>query len=323
MMNHPLVSIVILNWNGRELLRECIDSVLKSSYSPLEIIVSDNASADGSVDFIKENYPSVVIAENPENLGYAEGNNRGIAVAKGTYAVTLNNDSVVDPDWLNKPIEYLENDPAVGVACCRQMNYYNRSVVDSFFNAPAPELIFRMVGHGEMYDSHSRYAIPGYVIAANGGSAIYRREMFLKLGGFDEHYFAYHDETDLCMRAFLNGWKCVYVPQSIVYHKEGASFKKKGNLSHYYYQRNRMWFIFKYFPVSFIARRWSVLVTEEIRAFILHFFMGHGPFIYLKARAHGFAGIFRYLRVRKLYTKKFMQNRSHYIDFERQKIVPL
>jgi GT2 family glycosyltransferase len=147
--------------------------------------------------------------------------------------------------------------------------------------------------------------------------------MFLKLGGFDAHYFAYHDETDLCMRAFLDGWKCVYSPESIVYHKEGASFKKKGNLSHYYYQRNRMWFIYKYFPVSFIARRWSVLVIEEIRAFVLHFFMGHGLVLYLKARVRGCAGVFRYSKVRKLNTKTFVRYRSLYIEFEKRKIIPL
>ena len=106
-MNSPLVSIIILNWNGKEHLQECIGSALKSFYSPLEIILADNGSSDGSIEFVKSVFPSVVILDIKENLGYAEGNNRGIGIAQGKYVVTLNNDTTVEQDWLDRPIEYL------------------------------------------------------------------------------------------------------------------------------------------------------------------------------------------------------------------------
>jgi len=108
----------------------------------LEILLTDNGSTDGSVEFVKSHFPSVIILENKENLGYAEGNNRGIGIAQGKYVVTLNNDTVVEKDWLDQPIEYLERDMHLGIVGCRQMNYFNRTLVDGLFLYPAPGINF-------------------------------------------------------------------------------------------------------------------------------------------------------------------------------------
>lgn len=321
-MNNPLVSIIVLNWNGKELLQECLDSVLKSTYSPKETIVVDNGSSDGSVQLIKSNFQSVIVLETGENLGYGEGNNRGIAIAKGKYVVTLNNDVVVERCWLDKPIEYLENDIGIGVISCRQMNYYNRLLVDSCFHYPAPELTLARYGYGEIYKDDSRLSVPGYVIAPNGGSAIYRKEMFLKLCGFDRNFFAYNDETDLCMRAFLNGWKCVYVPQSIVYHKDSASFKKVGGKMHYFHERNRIWFIYKFYPVSFIISHTIPIVLEEMRTLRRDVIIQKAPTRYLKARIHGIAGIFRYSKERRKNVRMFLDRKNEFIAFQRKKMIP-
>jgi len=320
-MNSPLVSIVILNWNGKEHLQECIGSVLKSHYSTLEVILADNGSTDGSVEFVRSQFPSVIILENNENLGYAEGNNRGIKIARGKYVVTLNNDVVVDPDWLKKPIVYLENDPQIGSICCRQMNYNNRDLVDSFFHYPAPELIFRRLGHKTTFDPDCRFASAGFVIAPNGGSAIYRKEMLGQIGGFDGNFFAYHDDTDLCMRAFLDGWKCLYVPESVVYHKDNASFKKRGTIAHYFHERNRMWFIYKYFPWSFIMSHLHSIIFQEMVTIGLHFIKKNGRLNYFKARIDGFTGIKRYSKKRKINTKKFKSRKAAYLLFQKKKIV--
>ena len=322
-MNSPLVSIIILNWNGKELIRECIDSVLKSHYSPLEIILADNGSTDGSVEFVRSQFPSVIILENNENWGYAEGNNRGIKITQGKYVVTLNNDVVVDPDWLKKPIEYLENDPRIGSVCCRQMNYYDQSVIDSLFHYPSPELIFDREGHGEKYDPHSFASAPGYVIAPNGGSAVYRKSMFMELGGFDGNFFAYHDEADLSMRVFLFGWKCLYVPDSVVYHKEGISFKKTKGKATYYHERNRMWFIFKFFPCIFILKNFYPIFYDELRNIKNYVLLGNAPLWYFKARIHGFLGMVKYFKVRNLFVKKFLIHQNEFLLLKKQKIIKL
>ena len=322
-MNSPLVSIVILNWNGKEHLQECIGSVLKSLYSPLEIILTDNDSTDGSVEFVRSQFPSVIILENKENLGYAEGNNRGINIAHGKYVVTLNNDTVVEQDWLDQPIEYLERDAHLGMVGCRQMNYYNRALVDSFFLYPVPELIFKRLGHKTTFDPYGSFAFPGYVIALSGGSSIYRKEMFIQLGGFDGNFFAYHDEADLCMRAFLDWWKCLYVPTSVVYHKDNASFKKRGAISHYFHERNRIWFIYKYFPWSFIVSHLHSIIFQEMVTIGLHFIKKNGRLNYFKARLHGFMGILQYSKKRKIYTKKFLGRKAEFLVFQKKKIIPL
>jgi len=322
--NHnPLVSIVILNWNGKEHLQECIDSVIKSLYSPLEIILADNGSTDDSIEFVKSQFPAVIILENKENLGYAEGNNRGIGIAHGKYVVTLNNDVVVDPNWLDKPIEYLENDPQIGSISCRQMNYYNKDMIDSLFHYPAPELIFRRLGYKKTFNLHSPFGSPGYVIAPNGGSAIYRKTMFNQLEGFDSKFFAYLDESDLCMRAFLNGWKCLYVPQSVVYHKDSASFKKRGKIAHYFFERNRIWFIYKYFPWPSIFSHLHWIIFQEMISIGLHFLKKNGRLNYFKARIHGILGIWRYSSIRKLYVTRFQNYKIEYIMFQKKKLIPL
>ncbi len=322
-MNSPLVSVVILNWNGKEYLRECLDSVLRSTYAPLEIIFVDNGSTDGSVDYVKSVYPSVLILENGKNLGYAEGNNKGIELSKGKYVVTLNNDVIVEPDWLEKPVEYFENDDLLAVVGCRQMSYYDHSIGDGFFHYPSPELTFERIGHGDSYDIHSSLAVPGYVISVNGGSAIYRRDLFIKLGGFDRNFFAYHDETDLCMRLFLGGWKCLYAPQAVVYHKDGASFKKRKGMWLYYSERNKMWSLFKYYPLSVFLEHIVPIVKHELRIIKYHFLRGSTPLLYLKAKWDGLIGLAKYTSLRKKYTRKFLDRRKEFFEFQNRQKIPL
>jgi hypothetical protein len=322
-MINPLISIVILNWNGKELLAECLDSVLQTYYTPLEIIVVDNGSTDGSVQFLRSKYPSVQILENRHNLGYAEGNNKGIEQAKGKYVVTLNNDVIVDAAWLDKSVHYLENDEHLGIISCRQMNYYNHSLIDGLFHYPAPDLSFARIGYGETFVSGSWHSTPGYVIAPNGGSAIYRKEIFEQLGGFDISFFAYHDETDLSMWAFLNGWKCLFVPEAIVYHKDGVSFKKTGGKGYYFHTRNKFWFMVKYFPILYIIRHLPGFFLEELRIVKRFAMIEKAPFLYFQARLDGFIGVLKYFNIRKKYIQEFSRRLKEFSKFEKDKIIAL
>jgi GT2 family glycosyltransferase len=322
-MPRPIVSVIVLNWNGKEHLLECCGSLSKTTYSPLEIIVADNGSTDGSIEAVRLHYPFVTVLENGRNLGYAEGNNRGVVIAKGEYVVTLNNDVVVEPDWLDKPVEYLEKDYNLFAACGRQMNYYDRLKIDSLFHFPGPALLFLRAGHGETLEQNSKFMLPGQVIAVNGGSAIYRKKMFMDLGGFDPEYRFYSEEADLCMRAFLRGWQCLFVPQSAVYHKEGESFKKTKGNNLYFHERNRVWFLFKFFPLPFLARNIVPLVLEEMRTIKRDVFVQRAGLRYLKARVHGFAGIFRYVKERRASVRMFRDRKNEFICFQEKKILPL
>lgn len=313
---------LILNWNGKELLEECIDSVLQSTYAPLEIILIDNGSVDGSLELVKTKYPAVIILENGKNIGFAQGNNKGVEISNGKYFVTLNNDVVVEPAWLERPLEYLESDDCIGIVGCRQMNYFNRSLVDSYFHYPSPGLIFERLGNGKPYDAKSFFAIPGYVISVNGGSAIVRKDLFLRLGGFDNNFFAYHDETDFCMRIFLNGFKCVYSPQSVVYHKDGASFKKATSTRLFCIDRNTIWFIFKYYPLSIILKSIVPILKNELSSLKHNFFLGSNPGLYLKAKWQGLFGMPKYLQCRKEYTNKFIKRRKEFVLYQQRLKIP-
>lgn len=323
-MPKPIVSIIILNFNGRDLLKECIDSLLETLYSPIEIIVADNGSSDGSIDFVRETYLAVIIVDNKVNIGYAAGNNRGIAAATGKYVVTLNNDVVVEPSWLDEAISFIDSHEDVGIIACRQMDYYNRDRIDSLYSVPTPFLLLQRGCRGEKYNaSNPLHGKTGYSIGANGASAIYRKAMFSALGGFEESFFAYQEENDLQMRCFLNGWKCFYVPSAVVIHKGSVSFNKTPKAFYYYHERNRIWFIYRCFPTSIIARYFVVILLREIRTMINIIFVRKIPCIYLKARYDGFCGVFKFSAVRKGNIQNFKNRYKEYQELEKHNLIPI
>ncbi|HEX2956263.1 MAG TPA: glycosyltransferase family 2 protein, partial [Chitinispirillaceae bacterium] len=139
----------------------------------------------------------------------------------------------------------------------------------------------------------------GYVLGANGASAVYRKILLQELGGFEESFFAYQEENDLHMRAFYNGWKCFYVPEAVVYHKGSYSFKKVPEIFHYYHERNRIWFIYRNFSLSIIFRFLPVIIFRELRTMIKLVVIKRKPVIYFKARYDGFTGMFQFKNQRK------------------------
>lgn len=266
-INIPLVTIVILNWNGESLLQECFDSLFKLEYPNIEILLVDNGSTDRSLELAKR-FPQIIICKNTTNLGYAAGNNAGFKIANGKYVATLNNDVIVDPKWLNDPIATLEKSKDIGIISCRQMNYYKPEFIDSLFGHPSKSILFSPVGRDKKFSENPSFNTAKFVFAANGGSAIYRHELIKSLNGFDEIYFAYHEESDLCMRAFYKGWKCLYLPSSVVYHKISASFNRRKGLAFYFTERNRALFLIKLIPSKIIFSHLGPLFIEEIKTWL-------------------------------------------------------
>ena len=301
---NPLVSVIILNWNGKEILQECVFSVLKTLYKPIEVIVVDNNSTDGSEKTV-EGIPEVRLIRNGKNLGYAAGNNIGFKNAAGKYCVTLNNDMIVDPNWLDEPVRHMEADNLLAAVCCRQMNYFSPKVIDSLYHYPDIGLQFQRMGRNEIYDDHESYKSPGYVIAANGGSAMYRASVLQQLCGFEESFFAYYDEIDLCLKLFLNGWKCLYSPTSVVYHKDGASFAKVEKQRHYYIERNRIWLIYRYFPLAMILRNMPRIARQEYWSIKYFFINKRLPMVYFASRYSGLLGMWKFRGIRRRNVRKF------------------
>jgi GT2 family glycosyltransferase len=310
-MNNPLISLIILNWNGKECIEECLESVLKTEYENIEIIVVDNGSTDDSLERIKS-YSRIKLLALKENIGYAAGNNVGFKHAQGNFIATLNNDVVVEPGWLKQPLEFFRMDSLIGIIACRQMNYSFHRTIDCLYAYPGMGLLFEPMGSGKKYTQKDLYIRPGYVIAAGGAGAIYRRELIDSLSGFDETYYSYHEESDLCMRAFLYGWKCAYSPEAIIYHKGSFSFNRIKNTFVFYHERNRIWFIYKFFPWKYIFRNILGILIMELRIIRVLFLKRKAWSAYFLARYHGFRGLKQLRDTRIKFVGLFLQKQRSY-----------
>jgi len=223
----PTVTVVIPNWNGKHLLKTCLDSLRGQSYSNHTIIVVDNGSTDGSVEYLAELYPEVEVACFAENRGFSVAVNEGVKRATGDYIALLNNDTEVDPRWLEELVGALERHPEVGFCASKMLNFYRRNILDTAGDGFSRYgLAFK---RGSRRADGPEYNSEEYVFGACGGASIYRRKLFEEVGLFDEDFFAYLEDVDLSFRAQLKGFRCLYVPTAIVYHMVGGTSGGKGS----------------------------------------------------------------------------------------------
>ncbi len=220
-MKNPLVSIVILNWNGKNHLTRCLGSLSKMSYKPVEVIVVDNHSSDGSQAVVRNKFSWVRLIENKENLGYSGGNNVGIRASRGRYIFILNNDTEVDKNFLEPLVSVCEADTAIGCIQPKLLyasNHHLLNAVGSYLTSTG------FLYHYGYRKSQSRLQynrrIPIY--SAKGAAMLLRKEALARVGLFDEDFFIYFEETDLCHRLWLAGYTVVYEPTSVVYHHEAV-----------------------------------------------------------------------------------------------------
>jgi GT2 family glycosyltransferase len=247
-----LISVIILNYNGKDYIEECLDSVLDQTYEPLEIIVVDNASNDSSLEILKEKYSSKIkLIESNTNLGFAGGNNLALDYTKGEFIALFNNDAVADRRWIEEFMSAVNRcDGTFGMWASKILFYDDREIIDTAGHLIYPDGLNRGRGKGEkdkgQYDKEEEVFFP------SGCAAIYRKEMLDIIGFFDPDFFAYGDDTDLGMKARIAGWKCIYVPKSVVYHHSSAASGKYSPLKAYLVERNRLWVLIKYFPLRYI-----------------------------------------------------------------------
>lgn len=225
MRNYPKVSIIMPTYNGLELLKISIPSILKTRYPNIEVIVVENGSSDGSVSFLSKVYPQVSIISLKENKGMVFAYNLGCSVAHGSLVSFLNNDMEVDPDWLLPLVLAMENNESVASCDSKYLDYYER---DKFDQAGAAGRFTDKYGNTENRGSDEidkgQFNIHGEVFHA---LALFKKDLIMKVGGFDESFFAYYDETDLCWRLHRLGYKVLFVPESIVYHMGSVSASER------------------------------------------------------------------------------------------------
>ncbi len=244
----PSIAIIILNWNGKDDTCECIESVQKLDYPNYKIIVADNGSKDDSIAVLTDRFPNVLIIENGQNLGYAEGNNRAIthAMAQGfDYLLLLNNDAIVDPQLLNGFISASQANPKAGVFGAKI--YYLNEPEKIWFaggNVLSDLLIINHEGFGKTDDGRSWEDIRSMDYAC-GCALFFKADVVKKIGTLENNFFLMWEEVDFCYRARRAGFDCLFVPKAIAWHKISASFKggNAGCLQHYFMVRNRLLWI--------------------------------------------------------------------------------
>jgi GT2 family glycosyltransferase len=243
----PLVSVIVVNWNGLAYLPECLDSLDAQTYPSLEIVMVENGSTDGSVEFLRNQPPGRVrLVESPSNLGFAGGNNLGIRASKGAYVALLNNDAAADPRWVEALVAAAEADPAVGMCATRIYSWRRPDLLDGAGLLVSADGIGR--GRGRLESDGDRYAREADVLLPSACAALYRRSMLDEIGLFDEDFFAYCEDTDLGLRARIAGWRCRYVPGAIAKHHYSGSMGPHSPFKAFHVERNRIWVVVKCFP---------------------------------------------------------------------------
>jgi GT2 family glycosyltransferase len=213
------------------------------------VILVDNGSTDGSVTFVRSEFPWLeTVIENPSNLGFARACNQGIQFSSGRYVALLNNDTEAHPDWLAELVRVAEMHPTAGMFASKTLLFEKRDTIDTAGHLMYPDGLNR--GRGRLEIDEGQYDDKTDVFFPSGCAALYRKTMFDEIGMFDEHHFAYGDDTDVGIRGRLAGWGCLFVPGSVVYHHYSMTTGAYSPRKVYLVERNRIWIVWKYFPVK-------------------------------------------------------------------------
>jgi GT2 family glycosyltransferase len=251
----PLVSIVILNWNGKKFLEKFLPSVVASTYQNKKIIVADNGSTDDSVLFVQNNFLQVQIIENATNEGFAKGYNTALKQIKSDYYILLNSDVEVTPGWIEPVIELMQNNPKIAACQPKILDYAHKNL---FEYAGASGGWIDYLGYpfcrGRVFDvceaDKGQYDTVQECFWASGAAMFVKAAAYHKQGGLDEYFFAHQEEIDFCWRLQLAGYKIFVQPQSVVYHVGGGTLPKGDTKKTVLNFRNNLIMLSKNLPVA-------------------------------------------------------------------------
>lgn len=222
--NDPLVTIIIVSWNGLLYLKKSLPSIQRIKYKKFETILVDNHSSDGTIDYVSQNFPEVQVIRNKENLGFAEANNVGFRQARGDLILFCNNDVEVEDDFLDKLVDELKKDEKLGGVQPKIVLMNESDKLDSVggFLTNSGFLLHYGVYKDEKDYKYNRKLD---IYSAKGACMLFKREVIEKVGLFDKDFFAYFEETDFCHRVWLAGYKIQYIPEAKIYHWMGGTSK--------------------------------------------------------------------------------------------------
>lgn len=253
------VSVIIPNFNGVAYLDGVLGSLEKQTIKNYEVILVDNGSSDGSCAFVMANYPWVHLIELPENLGFCGAVNHGIRASRAPYVLLLNNDTEVEPDFLEEMCAALRRHKKAFSCAAKMVQYHDRNKLDDAGNYYCA--LGWSYARGKGKDIHT-YETEEQIFAACAGAAIYRKKVFEKIGLFDEEHFAYLEDTDVGYRARIYGYENWYAPKAVVYHVgSGTSGSRYNQFKTRYSSRNNVYLIYKNMPLLQILLNLPFLIA--------------------------------------------------------------
>lgn len=282
MKKNPLVSIIIVNWNGKNLLRDCLTSLFEITYQNFEVIFVDNGSTDGSIEEIKKlgltenQLKKIHVLKNKKNLGFAEGNNVGYKIAKGELILFLNNDTYIDKNFLSKLVERLLADDSIAAVQPKILMYPGTNKIDSVGSYFLSTGFLYHPGHHKK-DNH-KFEKESEIYTMKGACMLFRKTVLDKVGIFDKSYFAYFEETDLCHRVWLAGYRILYIPYAKIFHKGGETAKKiENSFLIYHSYKNRIYTYLKNFSVINIIKVIPIHIVLCELASLIYLIRGQVP----------------------------------------------
>lgn len=272
-----MVSVIVLNFNGlkNSYLPRCLHSLINQTYRLMQIIVVDNASTDGSIAYVENEFPDIVLVKNRKNLGFCQGNNKGYLISTGSFVLFANNDTVFAPDCIELLVKATLIAPNIGMASAKLLRPFPNGT-DTNRRIDSAGLMlkktFTLRDRGYFLLDEGQYDDFAYLFAPCGAAAFYRRsalETVIANGQvWDEDFFAYYEDGDLGWRLQNNGWRCIYVPTAIVEHHRGgsspSSFLKKPSIFKLHTIKNRYLMLIKNASLSIITRNFWWFIKQEV-----------------------------------------------------------
>ena len=297
------LSIIIPNYNGQKYLKDCLDSLSKQSFKEFDTIVVDNASKDGSCEFMIKNYYEIKLISFKENYGFSKAVNEGIKASNSKYVVLLNNDTEVDKFWLENLINCIEKDEKIFSCCSKMIRYSERDKIDDAGDE------YNILGWAYKRGdgaSINKYDNDFEVFSSCAGAAIYRKSVFNEIGYFDESFFAYMEDVDISFRAKIYGYKNMYCSSAKVYHIGSATSGSKYNsFKIKLAARNNLYLVLKNMPLLQLLINLPFIILGHIIKLIFFYKKGYMQ-DYMSGLKEGIKGIKNINKVK--YTNKNIVN---------------
>jgi GT2 family glycosyltransferase len=305
----PRVTVVVPNWNGEKFLDTCLSSLQEQTFQDFETVLVDNGSTDGSVAFVEENFPEVRVVRLPENRGFSAAVNAGIRSSTTEFVALLNNDTEQDPGWLGALVHAADGHPEAGLFASKLVDFRDRRLLDGAGDALRSSGLPYRLGHGEV--DRGQFDEPAFVFSACAAAALYRRELFRRIGLFDEDFFSNCEDGDVSFRAQLAGYRCLYVPGSVVYHIGSASTGgKRSTTNTRLGTQNGINLLVKNLPATLAWRLLPSIVTGQLARVLVVVLSRDGLF---RAYLSGIVGAWRLLP-KMLKKRKSIQKRRRVSD---------